>query len=172
MISDIKLICFYGPESTGKTAMAKQLAQRYKTVYVPEVAREMITTNDFTREDIIRIGQAQTARVLEMIQVADKILFCDTDLITTQIYSHHYLQEVPDILYELEKQVEYDHYFLFDIDVPWISDGLRDLGHRRKEMFEIFQNALEKREIQYTLVKGNWKQRENTIISAVEKISG
>jgi len=170
MISGIELICFYGPESTGKTAMAKQMAQRYKTVYVPEVARETITSNDFTREDIISIGQAQTSRVLEMVQVADKILFCDTDVITTQIYSHHYLQEVPDILYELEKQVQYDHYFLFDIDIPWIPDGLRDLGHRREEMFEIFQKALEKRKIQYTLVKGNWNQRENTVNRAVEKI--
>ena len=172
MIGGIKLVCLYGPESTGKTAMAKQMAQLYKTVYVPEVAREMITSNHFTREDIIRIGQAQTERVLEMLQVANKILFCDTDLITTQIYSRHYLQEVPDILYELEKQVEYDHYFLFDIDVPWIPDGLRDLGDRREEMFDIFRKALEKREIQYTLVKGNWKQRENIVTRIVEKMSG
>jgi HTH-type transcriptional regulator, transcriptional repressor of NAD biosynthesis genes len=171
MIGGIKLVCFYGPESTGKTAMVKQTAQLYKTVYVPEVARDMITSNHFTREDIIRIGQAQKERVLEMIQVANKILFCDTDLITTQIYSRHYLQEVPAILYELEKQVEYDHYFLFNIDVPWIPDGLRDLGDRREELFDIFRKELEKREIQYTLVKGNWKQRENIVNRTLEKIS-
>ncbi|MBI3481387.1 MAG: AAA family ATPase, partial [Bacteroidetes bacterium] len=46
----MKLICFYGPESTGKSTMAKRLAEFYKTGFVPEVAREMITSNDFTMD--------------------------------------------------------------------------------------------------------------------------
>ena len=29
-----------GPESTGKTALAKRLAEEYKTLWVPEYARE------------------------------------------------------------------------------------------------------------------------------------
>ena len=60
----VRKVCLYGPESTGKTTMAKHLAEVYQTEYVPEVAREMITSNDFTEDDIIRIGYAQTQRVL------------------------------------------------------------------------------------------------------------
>jgi len=164
----VKKICFYGPESTGKSSAAKQMAEKYKTTFVPEVARELISANDFGLETIIAIGNAHYDRIQEKLKTANKILFCDTDAITTQIYSHHYLSEVPSILYELEKKITYDQYFLFDIDVPWIEDGLRDLGHMRKEMFLIFKKALDKRGINYILVSGKGQERENTITKVVD----
>ena len=152
--------------------MAKKLAEKYKTEFVPEVAREFITTNDFKREDIIVIGRAQTERIFQKARTANKILFCDTDLITTQIYSRQYLKVVPPILYELEKMVEYDRYFLFDTDVPWVSDGLRDLGDekRREEMYMIFKQELERRNIPYTKVQGDWEEREKIIVREVSKL--
>ncbi len=172
MINDIKLVCFYGPESTGKSFMAKKLSEKYKTEFVPEVARELITSNDFTREDIIMIGRAQTERIFEKARKASKILFCDTDLITTQIYSRHYLKVVPPVLYELEKMVSYDLYFLFDVDVPWVKDGLRDLGgeKKREKMYEIFKNELQRRDISYVSVQGEWDEREKTIVRALTKL--
>jgi HTH-type transcriptional regulator, transcriptional repressor of NAD biosynthesis genes len=166
-----KLICFYGPESTGKSTMAKHFAQLYNTEFVPEVARELITSNDFTIDDIIRIGHAQTQRVKEKLKTANKFLFCDTDLITTQIYSKKYLGVVPEILFELEREIHYDKYFLFDIDVPWVADGLRDLDNQRKEMLEIFENELTKRNIQFIRVKGDWKEREKTIKSELDSLA-
>jgi HTH-type transcriptional regulator, transcriptional repressor of NAD biosynthesis genes len=164
----VKKICFYGPESTGKSTMAKLLAKKYKTEFVPEVSREMITTNDFSLEDIIRIGQAQTDRVIEKSKTANKLLFCDTDIITTEIYCRHYLKIVPEILFELERKITYDKYFLFEPDVPWIADGLRDLGDRRAEMFEIFKKELDRRKISYELVNGTFEQRGEQIIRSVD----
>lgn len=166
----VKKICFYGPESTGKSFMAEKLAAYYHTALVPEVSRELVDSNEFTVEDIIKIGNAQTQRVLDKTKTANKILFCDSDLITTQIYSRHYLDEVPSILFELEKQITYDQYFLFDIDVPWVNDGLRDLGERREEMFEVFKAELEARKIPYILVKGNYEERTAFIKKELTKI--
>lgn len=165
-------ICFFGPESTGKSEMAKKMASLYKTEFVPEVARELITSNNFKREDIIMIGRAQTERIFQKARKANKFLFCDTDLITTQIYSRHYLKVVPPVLYELEKMVEYDQYFLFDIDVPWVGDGLRDLGEerRREEMFVIFKSELERRSISYIRVQGDWHEREQIIMRELKKL--
>lgn len=172
MINGIKLICLYGPESTGKSFMAKKLAERYKTEFVPEVARELITSNHFNREDIINIGRAQTERIFQKARKANKILFCDTDLITTQIYSRQYLKVVPPVLYELEKMVEYDQYFLFDTDVPWVSDGMRDLGDEKKRegMYEIFKNELERRNIPFVKVQGDWEEREKIIEKEIAKL--
>jgi HTH-type transcriptional repressor of NAD biosynthesis genes len=172
MIGQIKLVCFYGPESTGKTAMAQKMAQRFSTVWVPEVAREMISSNTFNREDIIAIGREQTARVFALARQANRILFCDTDVITTQIYSRHYLGVVPPVLYEFEKMVQYDQYFLFDIDVPWVGDGLRDLGDQKKreEMAALFKSELNRRNLAYTLVQGNWAEREAIVLKGIEKL--
>lgn len=168
-MSKVEVICFYGPESTGKTTMAKRFADIYTTKFVPEVAREFITTNNFTVADIIKIGKAQFAGIQESLPLAHKYLFCDTDLITTQIYSKHYLNVVPPVLFELEKMLKIDKYFLFDIDVPWIADGLRDLGDFRQEMFNIFKKELQIRNIESTHVRGTYAEREETIRRELEK---
>jgi len=166
----VKKICFYGPESTGKSTIAKRMAELYQTEFVPEVARELITSNDFTVKDILRIGHAQTKRVIDKTKIANKILFCDTDIITTQIYSEYYLNTIPPELYELEEVVKYDQYFLFDIDVEWVQDGLRDLGDRRREMYEVFKDKLDRRSISYLKVNGNYEERENYIRSVIDKM--
>ena len=166
----VKKFCFFGPESTGKTTMAKKLASVYQTEFVPEVSREIVTSNDFSVEDIIRIGHAQTQRVLDKQKLARKLLFCDSDLITTQIYCQHYLKVIPPVLIDLEKKVTYDRYYLFDIDVPWVADEIRDLGERRGEMFTIFKRELEKRKILFQLVSGSYEEREKFLRSEIDKI--
>lgn len=168
----VKKICFYGPESTGKSFLSEKLAKRYKTEFVPEVARELISTNDFNMDEILRIGNAQTKRVLEKIKVANKILFCDTDLITTEIYSRHYLRVVPPVLIELERKIKYDHYFLFDTSVEWVADGMRDLGNRREEMFNVFKTELDKRGIAYDIVKGDYAEREEFVVKKIGEYFG
>ncbi|MBL7864800.1 MAG: ATP-binding protein [Cyclobacteriaceae bacterium] len=169
MKTSVIRICFYGPESTGKSTLATKMAEKYHTEFVPEVAREMVTSNQFTEEDIIRIGKEQVKRILEKTTTANRILFCDTDLITTQIYSEVYLKKVPAILFELEKQVPMDQYFLFDIDVPWVPDGLRDLGDRRTDMLALFRQKLEERGIDFITLSGTYAEREWKIGAWVEK---
>lgn len=166
----VRKICFYGPESTGKSTMAKRMAEIFNTEFVPEVSREIVTSNEFTVEDIIRIGYAQTERIVEKSRIANKLLFCDTDLITTQIYCRHYLGTVPQVLFELEKEIHYDEYYLFDIDVPWVADEIRDLGNRREEMLSVFRSELEKREIAYTWVRGAYEEREKFLIQRMNHL--
>jgi len=74
------------------------------------------------------------------------------------------------VLYEIEREVHYDLYFLMDIDVPWIADPLRDLGNRRTEMMRIFKSELGKRKVPYVLVQGNYQQREELVTAAINKL--
>jgi HTH-type transcriptional regulator, transcriptional repressor of NAD biosynthesis genes len=169
-MNDLKIVCLYGPESTGKTTCAIQLAEFYQTEYVPEVAREFIQSNKFSIEDIIKIGEEQAKRIQEKTATANRVLICDTDLITTQIYSNHYLGMVPPVLFGLEKEIRFDHYFLFDIDVPWVHDGLRDLKHKREEMLGTFRLALEVRGLPYTWVRGNYDDRISLIKKKIDEL--
>lgn len=164
----VKKICFYGPESTGKTVMVERMAELFNTEYVPEVARELLVSNDFSVNEIVQIGEAHFERICDKVGRANKILLCDTDAITTQIYSRYYLQEVPPVLYALEEKVKYDHYFLFDIDVAWVADGLRDLHFNREAMFNIFKEELNKRKIPFTLVKGTYQEREKFVYAKIK----
>jgi HTH-type transcriptional repressor of NAD biosynthesis genes len=166
----MKKVCFYGPESTGKSFLAEKLARVYRTEFVPEVAKEFITSNNFSLDDIVRIGKELVARTKAKERSASRVLLCDTDLITTQIYSRTYLGVVPPILYELENEIRYDRYFLFDIDVPWVADGLRDLGERRKEMYDIFKNELLVRNIPFVSVSGNYEGREAIVTKEIDEL--
>lgn len=166
----VKKICLYGPESTGKSTLSEALAQHYDTVFVPEMARKMLTSNDFTIDDIITIGEAQTQEVITQTRVANKLLFCDTDLITTQIYAQNYFGEIPAQLVHLEGQIQYDYYFLLAPDLPWEADNLRDLGHRREEMFALFKNKLDIRQLPYQIVKGSWQERFEAIKQIVNQL--
>lgn len=166
----VKKICFYGAESTGKSYMTERMAKLYNTEFVPEVARELLIDNDFTLDDIRAIGHAHDARIQQKVKTANKLLFCDTDAITTIVYSQHYLNAVPEELYTLEQKTQYVTYLMFDVDVPWIADGLRDLGDRRKEMFDVFKNALDERAIPYVLVQGTYAEREQTVMDVINSI--
>ncbi len=137
---------------------------------MPEVAREFISTNDFTAEDIITIAKAHLQRILQKLKTANKILICDTDVITTQIYCRHDLNIVPDILYDIETMVKYDKYFLMDVDVPWFEDGLRDLGHQREHMMNVFRKELIQRGIPFITVRGDYAQREEAISNEIERL--
>lgn len=163
-----KKVCLYGPESVGKTILSHQLAVHFQTVVAHEVARDELTSNEFDVGKIIEIGKKQTELVKQQQQVANKVLFCDTDVITTQIYSRHYFGKVPQELMELEKEISYDLYCLLNIDTPWIADSLRDFGHRRAEMFAVFKGELDKRNIPYLLIEGTWKERFEKVREQVE----
>jgi len=166
----VKKICIYGPESTGKSTLTQRLAEHYGTSFVPEVAREMLITNDFTVDDIIAIGNAHEERINKQLLTANRFLFCDTDVITTKIYSDHYLGVVPEELNDMELRTTYALYFLLDTDVPWVSDGLRDLGDRREEMMLRFKLELEGRGIPYILVCGNFDARERMMVKAIDEL--
>lgn len=165
----VKKVCIYGPESTGKTTLTRDLAQHFNTEFAHEVARDLLTDNNITIADILRIGRAQTALVEQKTLTADKVLFCDTDVITTQIYCNLYLNELPLELIDLEAKMHYDLYVLLDIDVPWVEDPLRDFGDKRAEMYALFKSELDKRGIDYIKVSGNWNERKNRVIEAVNQ---
>ncbi|MEM7224582.1 MAG: AAA family ATPase [Pseudomonadota bacterium] len=59
----VKKVCLFGPESTGKSTLAKALAAHFETVFVPEYARAYTDRfgTDCSREDLLRIAVGQSA---------------------------------------------------------------------------------------------------------------
>jgi HTH-type transcriptional regulator, transcriptional repressor of NAD biosynthesis genes len=164
----LKKVCVYGPESTGKTTLTAQLAAFYKTGHVPEMAREVLGDRHVVYEDIPRIAEFHAGEILTQERRSDRLLFCDTDLITTKIYSRHYFGRVPEFPLWVKEANRYDLYLFLEIDTPWVEDPQRDLGHRRREFRRIFMEELEKREIPFALIWGGWDERFLRAREAVE----
>ena len=53
--TEIIKIALFGPESTGKTTLAKQLAEYYKTEWVPEFARDYLQEKWDKSQDICNV---------------------------------------------------------------------------------------------------------------------
>jgi HTH-type transcriptional regulator, transcriptional repressor of NAD biosynthesis genes len=166
----IKKIVLFGSESTGKSTLAAQLAEYYQTVWVPEFAREYLENEKMTTvyEDIIPIAQGQMRLEDEQMPFANKILFCDTDILETKVYSESYFNKTPDwLLQEIENR-RYDFYLLTDIDLPWVADGLRDRPHRREEMHTLFLHELLYRRVPFVQISGTQNERLQKAIKAVD----
>lgn len=86
--SDIKRIVLTGSEATGKTTLAKQLADYYNIVWVPEYAREYIDNLKlpYEYEDVLYIVHRQIALEEEYYKKANQYLFLDTGLIIFKVW--------------------------------------------------------------------------------------
>jgi len=157
----LKRVCLFGPESVGKSTLSKQLAKHYDTTFVAEFARTLLDSKQGTCDlsDIPLIARGQLASEDAASQLANRVLFCDTDLITTTIWSQVLFGECPDWIEQQSAQRHYDLFLLLDIDVPWIADDQRCLREYREEFMQLCIEALERQRRPYKRISGAWDSR-------------
>lgn len=174
---DVVKVVLFGPESTGKTSLARELAAYYNTAWVPEFSRDYLQKkwNEqqliCERQDILPIAAGQMELENRLAEKVDKLLICDTNLLETVVYSQAYFDGFcePHLLKHALK-AKYDLYFLMYIDVPWVEDDLRDRPHQRELMFNRFQQSLETHRKPYQLLTGNFQQRFDAAVKTIDKL--
>jgi NadR type nicotinamide-nucleotide adenylyltransferase len=167
----IKRIAITGPECTGKSTLAKDLAEHFKTVYVPEVARFYIDALDrpYTHNDLLEIAKLQCAEEDKLIQKANKFLICDTDLLVIKIWSvFKYGSCDRWILDELIKRKN-ELYLLCNINLKWQQDSQREHPDARQELFDIYHHELLSMKASYEIITGSEEERTIKAITVLEK---
>ena len=173
----MKKVILMGPESTGKSTMAKRLAEHFGTTYVPEYGREYTDNNTLKSVadiDYIAIGHVKRAHEIALHNAKfspdAKFLFLDTDLIITQIWSEIYFKQVP--YYAKSLQNDYiqqgDLYLLMDVDIPWHDDGTREFPYLRKWHFDRIESELKDRKLNYVIVSGDGEKRFENCLDAIK----
>src|SRR3954469_19325971 len=121
-------ICVTGPESTGKTTLARRLAESLDTAWVPEGSRTYaervgrpLDASDVSPIAREHIALADDGAALARARGATSLIL-DTDLLSTVIYARHYYGAAPPWVEEEERTRRADLYLLCDVDVPWIAD--------------------------------------------------
>ena len=169
-------IAMFGPESTGKTTLSKQLADHFQTVWTPEFARNYLQQKWNAKQqicapdDLLPIAIGQTKLENESLNIANKYLFCDTNLLVTKVFSEIYYNFCDPMLDKAARKHKYDLFFLTDIDVPWQKDDLRDEPNNREHIFEIFKKALIENQKLFITLSGDKNERLKKAIAIVENL--
>ena len=165
-----------GSECTGKTTLARALADRYRCPWAPEYARSFVAAMGAAPEagDVEAIARGQIAAEERAVAVADaagsELVVLDTDLLSTVIYSRHYYGGCPDWVAAAAERRAGDLYLLAGIDVPWAADpGQRDRGDRREEMQALFRAALDDRGLDWVGIEGDPQHRLAAAVRAVDR---
>ena len=175
--SSIIKVVLFGPESTGKTTLARELAAHYNTAWVPEYARDYLQ-DKWDKEkktcepkDLLPIAEGQIKLENSLTKKANEVLICDTDLLETKVYSEaYYLGYCDPVLETYALKNTYDIYFLTYIDIPWEKDDLRDKPNDRERMFLYFKDTLEKYNRNFIILKGDKKTRLTTAKNYINQL--
>ena len=169
-------VCVTGPESTGKTTLAKRLAEHFGGPWAAEGARVYAERHrgELTKRDVSPIAREEMAldeaAMLAARQSKAPLVVLDTDLVSTMIYSQHYYGSVPAWIEEEEKRRRSHLYLLCDVDHPWDGDTVRDPGQDRAAMYARFKRELERRRLPYVEVRGDADARWTIARDAVERV--
>ena len=169
-------VCVTGPESTGKTTLARSLAEWVGTEWVPEASRVYAerVRRELLASDVLPIAREHIALAEAGEALARgggrRTIILDTDLVSTVIYSRHYYGAVPRWVVQRERERRADLYLLCDVDVPWVPDGIRDRPTDRDQMFARFEQALDRRRSKLVIIRGDWNTRWAIARSAVASL--
>ena len=169
MASVPRRIVLTGSESTGKTTLAEGLANHFGLTWVPEFSRGYAEARGgiLTAADVEPIARGQLEAETVALAGQGATVF-DTDLVSTVVYAKHYYGDVPAWIGRKIHSYPPSLYLLCHIDLPWISDGIRDRPTDREATQERFRRALREFGLESLVVRGSGPHR---LAQAVEAVS-
>ncbi|MBL7984569.1 MAG: ATP-binding protein [Flavobacteriales bacterium] len=162
-----------GPESSGKSVLAGELAAYFGAPLVPEYARTYLEQRPgaYVQADLLAIAQGQVAAERAAITQADDLFICDTDLLTIRIWSLEKFGTCdPWIDHHLEATVE-SLWLLCSPDLPWQPDPLRENPHDRDRLFDRYRTELEIRGCPVVVIHGVGPDRLRRAVDGIRLFS-
>lgn len=169
----VRKILILGGESTGKSTLVKNLSIAYNTNYVEEVGRttcEIAGGEDFmNKEDLIENLLKQKTKEIDASYNSNKLLFIDTDAITTLFYSKFLLKNKDDIedLNNLASSIikinDFDLVLFLEPTVNFVQDGTRNelIKKDRVKYSNQIKSLLKEYNIKYISLDGTYLDRFN-----------
>lgn len=163
-------IAIVGPESSGKTTLAQDLAASLSYTLIPEYARAYFAQKGDVRyqlHDIVNIAKGQ----LELEEASASAVVCDTTLLVCKIWAEVRFGQCPRWIREHYLPQSYTHHFLTTPDIPWQPDPLRENPHDRDWLFSLYQEELEKACASYTIISGSPEERLRTALATLTSLN-
>ena len=169
-------VVLVGSESTGKSTLAQQLAEHYRTVWVPEYGREyteeLVARGpvEWTSQDFVNIAVRQIELENAGAREANRLLICDTDAFATAIWHRRYMggrcEEVERIAAEHRRP---DLYLLTDVNTAFVQDAIRDGEAFREWMHQAFIDEMTAHGLPFVEINGEWGERFAKARDAIDR---
>lgn len=176
----VKKVLLIGGESTGKSTLTINLANRFNTNFIDEAGRDisersgtdlMMLSDDFTE-----ILLQHKLNEINALQYSNKVLFIDTDALVTQFYMQ--FLEDPDIVRNkalsdaIDALNSYDLILFLEPDVAFVQDGDRStvIEADRVKYSDKIKEILKNHSKQFVAIQGDYQQRYERAVSLVEEM--
>ena len=175
-----KRLSLLGPESTGKSRLARILGRHFRTLFMPEYGRtydiHYKQGEGWKEEDLLMLAKTHSAMRSAMAPDAGPLLIDDTDAIQTAIWAEFLLKAPSPALEDFAATEKLaDCYFVLSPDVRWVDDGVRYAGDEkvRQWFFEAAVTRLKQLDCRYHIIDGeNWSARTSRAIELAEELFG
>jgi len=165
----ITKVCFMGAPSTGKTTLARTLAEHHNTLWMPEYGAEYWLDHNVNRritlEQFEEIGPEHNSREDALVLQSRKYLFCDTNPITTYVFAKDYHGVAGPLLTRMAQEAEkrYDLFFLCDTDIPYANTWDRSGDQKRNWFQDQIVGDLAERKVPFFRVSGTLEERVSQV---------
>ncbi|WP_260599210.1 AAA family ATPase [Sphingomonas endolithica] len=162
----VRRIGIIGGESSGKTTLARTLADRLGTIWVPEYGRELWErrAGNLRFADMVDIAIEQSAREQAALPIAHRWLPCDTTPLVTAFYSEAMFGSIDPALSALARR-PYDLLVVCAPDFAFVQDGTRQDDAFRQRQHDWYLQELDRTGTPYVLMEGDVETRCSRLVS-------
>ncbi len=169
-------VAIVGPESSGKTTLARALAEHFDAPWVAEVARDHLSSGGgydakYDAAKLDQIARAQLDAEQHARATHRHLVILDTDLLVIDIWWRERFGRPPNWLVELLARTAHEprrRYLLCPPDLPWEADPLRENPHDRERLYDLYQRRLTELGASYQVISGAGSGRTAVAISAID----
>ena len=169
-----------GGESTGKSTLTINLANRFNTNYIDEAGRNISERSGtdmlMLSEDFTEILIQHKLNEIKAIEQSNKVLFIDTDTLVTQFYMNFLddpgIEKNKTLSDAIDGVNAYDLILFLEPDVAFVQDGDRSEVIRgdRVKYSEHIKDLIRSHGKPFLTVSGSYRERYETAVKEVKKL--